>query len=52
MSGISDGMDITCQAFLSLAGERATRLLYFLNGYTAGIADQLAADAPGATASP
>jgi hypothetical protein len=49
MSDVTGGKDLTCSTFLKLSGEAATKVLYFVNGYAAGIADQLAAGAQSGT---
>jgi hypothetical protein len=46
MSGIPGGKAITCRAFLKLSGASATNVLYFINGYAAGIQDQVSAGTP------
>lgn len=46
MADVPGGKNITCSAFLKLGGEAETKVLYFVNGYAAGIADQIAAGTP------
>jgi len=46
MADVPGGKNITCTEFLKLGGEAATKVLYFVNGYAAGVADQIAAGTP------
>jgi len=47
MAGIPGGKNVRCSEFLRLGEPAATRVLYFVDGYAAGIADQVAAGTPG-----
>lgn len=48
MADIAGGRNLTCTTFSKLGGEAATRVLYYLNGYAAGVEDQIAAGTPNA----
>lgn len=51
MADLPGGRNVSCAEFLRLGEAAAVRVLYYADGYAAGIADQLASSAPTTTGS-